>query len=164
MYSASFLSGGFITAIVVNPPERKLPKCTSVHWSNLHFSLNARDENQIMNGLYQVYREIKRCCTHCSKHWIAQLVLIFTKNCMGLNLTNLPQSCIFAFWVLPFFTLPTHLFAFLVVLLFIFFTYALWKTIFEIKHENQGKKVVRKQSKKNFLMFFMFACWFFKTR
>ena len=27
----SFLSGGFITAIVVNPPERKLAKCTSVH-------------------------------------------------------------------------------------------------------------------------------------
>jgi hypothetical protein len=28
---ASFLSGGFITAIVVNPPERKLEKRTSVH-------------------------------------------------------------------------------------------------------------------------------------
>ena len=27
---ASFLSGGFITAIVVNPPERKLAKRTSV--------------------------------------------------------------------------------------------------------------------------------------
>jgi hypothetical protein len=30
----SFLSGGFITAIVVNPPERKLAKSTSVHWMN----------------------------------------------------------------------------------------------------------------------------------
>ena len=29
---ASFLSGGFITAIVVNPPERKLAKRTSVKW------------------------------------------------------------------------------------------------------------------------------------
>ena len=29
---ASFLSGGFITAIVVNPPESKLAKRTSVHW------------------------------------------------------------------------------------------------------------------------------------
>ena len=29
---ASFLSGGFITAILVNPPERKLAKRTSVHW------------------------------------------------------------------------------------------------------------------------------------
>ena len=29
----SFLSGGFITAIVVNPPERKLEKRTSVEWS-----------------------------------------------------------------------------------------------------------------------------------
>ena len=27
---ASFLSGGFITAIVVNPPEKKLAKRTSV--------------------------------------------------------------------------------------------------------------------------------------
>ena len=30
---ASFLSGGFITAIVVNPLERKLAKRTSVYWS-----------------------------------------------------------------------------------------------------------------------------------
>ena len=29
---ASFLSGGFIAAIVVNPPERKLAKRTSVQW------------------------------------------------------------------------------------------------------------------------------------
>ena len=29
----NFLSGRFITAIVVNPPERKLTKCTYVHWS-----------------------------------------------------------------------------------------------------------------------------------
>ena len=28
---ASFFSGGFITTIVVNPPERKLAKCTSVY-------------------------------------------------------------------------------------------------------------------------------------
>ena len=28
---ASFLSDGFITAIVVNPPESKLAKCTFVH-------------------------------------------------------------------------------------------------------------------------------------
>ena len=30
VFFASFLSGEFITAIVVNPPERKLPKRTSV--------------------------------------------------------------------------------------------------------------------------------------
>ena len=29
---ASFLPGGFITAMVVNPPERKLAKRTSVQW------------------------------------------------------------------------------------------------------------------------------------
>ena len=32
MRFASFFSGGFITAIVVNPPERKLAKHTSVHY------------------------------------------------------------------------------------------------------------------------------------
>ena len=32
VHFASFLSGGFITAIVVNPPERKLAKNTSVQW------------------------------------------------------------------------------------------------------------------------------------
>ena len=37
---ASFLSGGFITAIVVNPPESKLAKRTSVQWSSLYFSWN----------------------------------------------------------------------------------------------------------------------------
>ena len=31
----SFLSGGFITAIVVKPPERKLAKHTSVQWVDL---------------------------------------------------------------------------------------------------------------------------------
>ena len=29
---AIFFSGGFITAIVVNPPERKLAKRTYMHW------------------------------------------------------------------------------------------------------------------------------------
>jgi hypothetical protein len=28
----SFLSGGFTTTSVINPPERKLEKPTSVHW------------------------------------------------------------------------------------------------------------------------------------
>ncbi len=31
VHFASFLSGGFITVIVVNPPESKLAKRTSVH-------------------------------------------------------------------------------------------------------------------------------------
>ena len=34
---SSLLSGGFITAIVVNPPESKLAKCTSVQWETLNF-------------------------------------------------------------------------------------------------------------------------------
>ena len=32
VHFASFLSGGFITAIVVNPPEMNLAKRTSVQW------------------------------------------------------------------------------------------------------------------------------------
>ena len=36
MRFASFLSGGFITVIVVNPLEKKLEKCTSVHWCDDH--------------------------------------------------------------------------------------------------------------------------------
>jgi hypothetical protein len=32
VHFASFLSGGFNTATVVNPPERKLAKRTSVQW------------------------------------------------------------------------------------------------------------------------------------
>ena len=35
VHFASFLSGGFITAIVINPPERKLAKRTSVRWRAL---------------------------------------------------------------------------------------------------------------------------------
>ena len=38
---ASFLSGGFITAIVVNPPERKLAKSTSVQWSMSYYGCHA---------------------------------------------------------------------------------------------------------------------------
>ena len=32
---ASFLSGGFTTMTVINPPEKKLAKRTYVHWSKL---------------------------------------------------------------------------------------------------------------------------------
>ena len=31
----SFLSGDFATMAVIDPPERKLAKCTSVHWLTL---------------------------------------------------------------------------------------------------------------------------------
>ena len=34
LHFATFLSGGFITALVVNPLERKLAKCISVHCLN----------------------------------------------------------------------------------------------------------------------------------
>ena len=35
VHFASFLSGELITAIVVNPPERKLTKHTSVQWYSI---------------------------------------------------------------------------------------------------------------------------------
>jgi hypothetical protein len=38
VHFASFLSGGFITAIVVYPPERKLAKRTSVQFIKLYNS------------------------------------------------------------------------------------------------------------------------------
>ena len=44
MRFASSLSGGFITAIEVNPPERKLAKCTSVEctiYKDLNISFEA---------------------------------------------------------------------------------------------------------------------------
>ena len=33
---ASFLSSGFTTVAVINPPKRKLAKRTSVEWCNVH--------------------------------------------------------------------------------------------------------------------------------
>ena len=36
MRFASLLSGGFNTAIVVNPPEKKLAKCTSVQCADVN--------------------------------------------------------------------------------------------------------------------------------
>ena len=44
MRFASFLSGGFVIAIVVNPPERKLAKRTAVQWLKLYLSLDAQAE------------------------------------------------------------------------------------------------------------------------
>ena len=45
---ASFLSGGFTTTAVINPPERKLSKRNSVHWH--HF------ENLYKKGSFFNYR------------------------------------------------------------------------------------------------------------
>jgi hypothetical protein len=35
VHFASFFSGGFTTMAVINPPEKKLTKCTSVHCGGL---------------------------------------------------------------------------------------------------------------------------------
>ena len=51
----SFLSGGFITAIVVNPPERKLAKRTSVHWFN---SAILEKLKNCQNGTFELVHEI----------------------------------------------------------------------------------------------------------
>ena len=44
---ASFLSGEIITAIVVNPPERKLAKSTSVQWCGTCLNLCALAEQSL---------------------------------------------------------------------------------------------------------------------
>jgi hypothetical protein len=36
VHFSSLLSGGFTTMAVINPPERKLGKRTSVHWTKEH--------------------------------------------------------------------------------------------------------------------------------
>ena len=57
---ASFLSGGFITAMVVNPPERKLTKCTSVHWRGLDSPLIKTLERE---NLILMTKMLKKCST-----------------------------------------------------------------------------------------------------
>ena len=52
---ASFLSGGFITAIVVNPPERKLVKRTSVQFRLITMFLYL---NAISNSAFQAFFEL----------------------------------------------------------------------------------------------------------
>jgi hypothetical protein len=56
---ASFFSGGFITAIVVNPPERKLAKCTSVHYISEDLMLKTSKQtkyNIIITTSKKVYK------------------------------------------------------------------------------------------------------------
>ena len=45
---ASLLSGGFITAVVVNQPERKLAKRTSVHCSSALLWAKIRCQNSAL--------------------------------------------------------------------------------------------------------------------
>jgi len=47
---AKFLSGEFITGIVVNPPDRKLAKRTSVQWSRIYFEIE-RAPSEILANL-----------------------------------------------------------------------------------------------------------------
>ena len=54
MHFASFLSGGFIIAIVVNPPERKLAKRTSVQCS-------AAEKLIVSVGFKQNVRNLTNC-------------------------------------------------------------------------------------------------------
>ena len=53
---ASFLSGGFITAIVVNQPKRKLAKRTSVHWliENFYLVKKQNKENFRNSGIQEL--------------------------------------------------------------------------------------------------------------
>jgi hypothetical protein len=57
---ASLLSGEFITATVVNPPERKLAKRTSVQWGRkgglFSLSLDFVDQGRIIHFLVHLGR------------------------------------------------------------------------------------------------------------
>ena len=59
MRFASLLSGGFITACIeVNPPERKLAKRTSVHWSefDLNYDIKLIKRKTVVKVLYTFVR------------------------------------------------------------------------------------------------------------
>ena len=63
---ASFLSGGFITAIVVNPPERKLAKRTSVHY--ILFRTLMSDKEKIECQKYCLLTQVKTYFTVSNTH------------------------------------------------------------------------------------------------
>ena len=62
---ASFLSGGFINAIVVNPPERKLVKRTFVHCAMREHMWS------------QVLSESQQCFIRMWQYRLAQFLLIW---------------------------------------------------------------------------------------
>ena len=68
---ASFLSGGFITAIVVNPLERKLAKRTSVQC--LEKVTNSRPSASSLHNLFSTLlscsQELGKQVTHTSKNF-----------------------------------------------------------------------------------------------
>ena len=69
VHFVSLLSGGFITAIVVNPPERKLVKRTSVHCThNIEFLITPL-------SLLKVYKKVKM-----STIWFLVLVFGFSSS------------------------------------------------------------------------------------
>ena len=90
---ASFLSGRFITAIVVNPPERKLAKRTSVQWPKLYWGFDVEPEIQILKfiqflaslscSVLSAWHIIKRCKVAI----MATLVVKFSSK--GCNLDRL---------------------------------------------------------------------------
>ena len=66
---ASFFSGGFITAIVVNPPERIFAKCTSVHCTEVHFAIFLSDWFITAIAINPLERKMaKRTSVHCFKN------------------------------------------------------------------------------------------------
>ena len=68
MHFASFLSGRFITAIVVNSPERKLAKCTSVECTEVHFASFRSGEFTTLAVINQPEKKLaKRTSMHSYK-------------------------------------------------------------------------------------------------
>ena len=87
MRFASFLSGGFITAIVVNPPERKLAKRTSVHWDGptnqsayVFLKISGACSGRVLGVMFLLHLKKKSCA--CSGRVPGGLFLLqfFKKN------------------------------------------------------------------------------------
>ena len=67
MRFSSFFSGGFITAIVVNPPERKLAKRTSVQWDEIGIEGDLCNPNKGQKKVLILSNLQKIVSNHCTE-------------------------------------------------------------------------------------------------
>ena len=69
MHFNTFLSGGFTAMTVINPPERKLAKRTSVHWTGLDSPLIKTLERE---DLILMEKMSKKCSTFVQQNYLLQ--------------------------------------------------------------------------------------------
>ena len=70
VHFASFLSGGFTTTAVINPPEKKLAKCTSVHCREMRFT-------RFPSGRFTRVFEVLSICGYILTNEVKQINLSF---------------------------------------------------------------------------------------